>query len=168
MGNKEYIHLIAERLGSPILKFDGPVFDDHCRLVHEGFTYRITSNLSVEKARNGLLYIDDDSRNLERILKNEIWDGEGSPPVGCEFEYQSSSGWVTANMKFCGRSFAIVEVGGLETWLSLSANIRPIRSEADKKRDEFVDQVMQWMHHAGRAEVELIYDAIKSKKIRID
>lgn len=96
------------------------------------------------------------------------WDGAGLPPVGCEFEYQSSSGWVTASMKFCGRSFAIVEAGGLETWLSLSANIRPIRSEADKKRDEFVDQVMQWMHHAGRAEVELIYDYIKSKKILID
>lgn len=76
MGSKEYIYLIAEKLGTEILNFDGPIYDDHCRLVHEGHTYRITSSLSVEKACKGLLYSDEDSMRLEMKLKSNGWGGK--------------------------------------------------------------------------------------------
>lgn len=41
----------------------------------------------------------------------------------------------------------------------------PLKTEAEKKRDEDVNLIMSWVHHAGRAEVEMIYDAFISGKI---
>lgn len=155
MGSKEYIYIIAEKLGTAILKFDGPIYDDYCRLVYEGHTYRITSSLSVEKACNGLLYSDEDSMKLEMRLKSKGWDGLGLPLPGVEFEYlrgdfgADEGRWIKCVMKYAGDKYCIVHLDGEgESWLKHEGTkIRPISSEADKKRDEIILQ----MSHSLRA-----------------
>lgn len=151
MGSKEYIHIIAEKLGTAILKLDGPIYDDHCRLVHEGHTYRITSSFNVEKACNGLLYSDEDSMMLEMKLKSNGWDGIGLPQPGVEFEYlrgdfgADEGRWVKCTMKYAGEKFCIVHLDGEgESWLKHEGTkIRPIRSEADKKRDDAISRMVK-------------------------
>lgn len=185
MGSKEYIHIIAEKLGTAILKFDGPIYDDYCRLVHEGHTYRITSSLSVEKACNGLLYSDEDSMKLEMMLKSKEWDGNGLPPVGCECEYETKfDGWQPVRIEL------IKSEGIAFTWLSnsqayngldcvgvqKSGSFRPVRSEADKKRDEAIESIKAMLMYDYGDDPRLndaviLYDAIAAGKIphiRID
>lgn len=99
------------------------------------------------------------------------WDGDGLPPVGCEFEHSfhadNFSTWHWRRCTATGKHGVLcVDKNDTELYLNDTYNkFRPIRSEAEKKRDVFVDQVMQWMHHAGRAEIELIYDKISTGEL---
>ena len=72
------------------------------------------------------------------------WDGEGLPPVGCECMVRGEigdDGWyeckVIAHTFFDGYNCAVFQT---ESTVSCSSegNFRPIRSEADKKRDEII------------------------------
>jgi|AKZA01.1.fsa_nt_gi hypothetical protein len=194
MGSKEYIHIIAEKLGTAILKFDGPIYDDYCRLVHEGHTYRITSSMSVEKACNGLLYSDEDSMKLEMRLKSKEWNGEGLPPVGCRVEAYYGGEWVEATVAYTGRPEGHSDAVAWKEALVFDCKttrpfwadgLRPIRSEADKKRAECVialsridPQAMPFEYGDKHSDGSLIgpfwyelYDAIAAGKIphiRID
>ena len=99
--------------------------------------------------------------------KND-WDGEGLPSVGKKFEFNASAGWMQAVMKYCGESFAIIVLNGSETWLKLDGvKFRPIRSEADKKRDAAIESLMQIVCGPSQASatVNKIYDAIAAGKI---
>ncbi|HBM3111136.1 TPA: hypothetical protein ACOVJJ_001267 [Klebsiella oxytoca] len=74
------------------------------------------------------------------------WDGNGTPPAGSCFEYQSTQGhWERAKMIFCGKEFAIIDLEGFgESWLSLTGTIfRAARSEEDKRRDEAVQEFVR-------------------------
>jgi len=177
----EYINLIAETLGTAILKFDGPIYGDHCRLVHEGHTYRITSSLSVEKACNGLLYSDEDSMRLEMRLKSKGWDGEGLPPVGIEAEVSVDGGrtWCLYKATIEHNGMRLVEIGNFtEEFQSNNWTFRPIRSEEDKKRDEAAKGLIDYLDKEtdidnvfSIKDVIGFYDAIASGKIphiRID
>lgn len=180
MGSKEYIHIIAEKLGTAILNFDGPIYDDHCRLVHEGHTYRITSSLSVEKACKGLLYSDEDSMRLEMKLKSNGWGGKGLPPPGVEFEYlrgdfgADEGHWVKCTMKYAGDKFCIVHLDGEgETWLKHEGTkIRPIHSGEDKRREEIIEALKEGLGHAhGLYDLMQVYHLLINGKIphiRID
>lgn len=100
------------------------------------------------------------------------WDGVGLPPVGCECEFKANDdGWGIGTVLCVGKNriFWLCHEDGDEYTSEVNPQeFRPIRSEADKKKEKVVDEIMSWMHYAGRAEVELIYDAIKSGKIVID
>lgn len=73
------------------------------------------------------------------------WNGEGLPPVGCRIEACSGSEWVEATVAYTGRPEAH---GDAVAWREVlvfdckttrhfwADEFRPIRSEADKKRDE--------------------------------
>lgn len=73
-------------------------------------------------------------------------DGRGLPPSGVEFEYlrgdfgADEGRWVRCTMKYAGDKFCIVHLEGEgESWLKHEGTkIRPIRSEADKKRENGV------------------------------
>lgn len=96
------------------------------------------------------------------------WDGEGYPPAGCKFEYKASSGkWFTATMKYSGESFAIVDMGGYESWLTLDAPMRPIRSEEDKKRYAAIEALFEVLDAGVSTSQDSIdiYDAIAAGKI---
>ncbi|EQB8762080.1 hypothetical protein ACYU4L_001316, partial [Enterobacter hormaechei] len=99
------------------------------------------------------------------------WDGEGLPPEGCNFEYMASPGrWFIAKMKYCGKSFAIVDIDGSESWMSLNQAMRPVRLEVDKKKEAAIFAIADLCRESASNGhlAELIYDAIKSGKIVID
>lgn len=84
------------------------------------------------------------------------WDGEGLPPVGCECEalYDSGGGeWFLAkilahdNDAVIGRWLEGAGVYSLLDYSSPHGSFRPIRSNADKKREEIILQ----MSHSLRA-----------------
>ncbi|MGL4203451.1 MAG: hypothetical protein ACRCTT_18640, partial [Enterobacter roggenkampii] len=61
------------------------------RFHYRGNTYRVTTDLNVEKL-DGL---GDDARQLEKLLRGEQWDGTGLPPVGMKLEWKSEKyGWL--------------------------------------------------------------------------
>ncbi|EPL4525461.1 hypothetical protein QCK34_002820 [Enterobacter asburiae] len=110
------------------------------------------------------------------------WDGEGLPPVGCECMVRGEigdDGWyeckVIAHTFFDGYNCAVFQT---ESTVSCSSegNFRPIRSEADKKKEAVLSQIANAIigdvPDTGMATAamyaERIYGAIKSGKIVID
>lgn len=91
-------------------------------------------DLNIESDAEG--YVTREQYEAALAASKPEWDDEGLPTVGCNFEYMASSGmWFIAKMKYCGKSFAIVDIDGSESWMSLNQEMRPIRSEADKKKE---------------------------------
>lgn len=115
-------------------------------------------------------------REKEAASQQPVWNGEGLPPVGCECElFDSESGWETVVIKFIGNKTAVVDTeDGEEYSFELSTcDFRPIRSEADKKRDECIvkltDAICGEIPDTGMATAaifaERVYDAIAGGKI---
>lgn len=107
------------------------------------------------------------------------WDGEGLPPVGCECEalYDSGRGeWFLAkilahdNDAVIGRWLEGAGVYSLLDYSSPHGSFRPIRSEADKKKEAAIFAIAELCRSSASNghSAELIYDAIKSGKIVID
>lgn len=115
------------------------------------------------------------------------WDGDGLPPVGCECEYETKfDGWQPVRIEL------IKSEGIAFTWLSnsqayngldcvgvqKSGSFRPIRSDADKKRDEAAKGLIEYLDKEtdidnvfSIKDVIGFYDAIAAGKIphiRID
>ncbi|MWF13649.1 hypothetical protein [Escherichia coli] len=108
------------------------------------------------------------------------WDGEGLPPVGCECEYQDSNTrkWYPVTIKYI--SDQLVVISGVSNILGEKQNaeiakdiicdkpqFRPIRSEADKKRDEImsaIDKALRECPHKD-AVPEALLEAIESGNI---
>lgn len=70
--------------------------------------------------------------------KKPEWDGEGLPPVGCECEMAwSEAEFAPCKILFIGESVVLVKSKGREDCYTISTvKFRPIRTEADRKRDE--------------------------------
>lgn len=115
------------------------------------------------------------------------WDGQGLPPSGVEFEYlrgnfgADEGKWVRCTMKYAGDKFCIVHLEGEgESWLKHEGTkIRPIRSEADKKKEEAIkaifDTLAQYDNlkgcHTYEGKADYMFSAIAAGKIphiRID
>ena len=110
------------------------------------------------------------------------WNGEGLPPVGLNAEVlfinDDSPKWYSFVVSYIGKDNVIAMVGLEEfpytkTELSSSAvKFRPLRSEADKKRDEIIEALKEGLGHAhGLYDLMQIYHLINSGKIphiRID
>lgn len=61
------------------------------RFHYHGNTYRVTTDLNVEKVDGS----ESDVRQLEKLLRGEQWDGTGLPPVGMKLEWKSEKhGWL--------------------------------------------------------------------------
>lgn len=106
--------------------------------------------------------------------QKSAWNGEGLPPVGCECE-----------ISFSGKSLGQCEVlfvgDSLIVWKQKSSqqegsgyhrhmNIRPLRTEAERKRDIAIEAILSDMRTIPcdldlRDEVAVIYDAIAAGKI---
>lgn len=116
------------------------------------------------------------------------WDGEGLPPVGCECEVKVCDGYEQCEIVFSHPKSGVAyiyldenEHGGKRPVDCISpipalSYFRPIRSEADKKKEAVLSQIANAIigdvPDTGMATAamyaELIYDAIKSGKIVID
>ncbi|EPV6100097.1 hypothetical protein ACV8AU_001105 [Escherichia coli] len=75
------------------------------------------------------------------------WDGEGTPPVGCECEFFDCEKWFKVTMMYGGSNLVVLfdHDNQIERSFSTSriyGKFRPIRSEAEKKRDAEVDELI--------------------------
>lgn len=109
-------------------------------------------------------------------LQKPAWNGEGLPPVGCECECYVDEGiihCVVVGYDFDGKAVVMRNVPARK-YFSIQAGsgrIKPLRNEAERKRDEAVEAIDFYMpefitdtpnefYHAKK-----IYDAIAAGKI---
>ncbi|EPO4108704.1 hypothetical protein ACUADT_001097 [Enterobacter cloacae] len=105
------------------------------------------------------------------------------PPAGCECEYKDigTGEWIPVEIKYSSSQIVVFSgrISFRDCSVELSKDVvidkpkfRPIRSEADKKRDEAIDEITRVMGVFAVKEVgKDIYDAIAAGKIphiRID
>lgn len=105
-----------------------------------------------------------------------VWSGEGLPPVGCECEVKVGGDYfnlcrVVYSDKSCGVAFVYLG-GGDEKYcgqidcVSAKASsdyFRPIRSEADKKRDAIIEALA---YHTNAADAADLYKAIEAGEVK--
>ena len=104
------------------------------------------------------------------------WNGEGVPPVGCECEYSLDAGrtWWKCKIDYIVATQGVVMLcdtfEGVQ-YVKFSSyggtlKFRPIRAEADKKRDEAINEIASMIGRGTFYEdAERIYEAITSCKI---
>lgn len=99
------------------------------------------------------------------------WDGVGLPPVGCECECYFVDGWRPVKVVYKGHPASNTEalVFDIETTRPAWADeFRPIRTDAERKREDFLDSVRPYLTKnvpfIGYNANEL-YDAIAAGKI---
>ncbi len=110
------------------------------------------------------------------------WNGEGLPPVGCECEWRDSNvGWLPVKIKYISEQIVVIEsptnLCGVQKLTEIAKDIicdkpqfRPLRTEADKKRERICDAIYGALTRAERQhnrsdEAEAVYDAIAAGKI---
>lgn len=144
------------------------------RFTYQGNTYRVTTDLSVEKVDGACLVSDSDARQLEKLLRGEQWDGTGLPPVGTECEYEDNTGkWIHVEVVY--KSDWVIVIRGKENNIGNGVEIakdlvmdklcrfRPLRTERDKAIEK-----LQQVLNVGRnthEDAENLYDAIVAGKI---
>jgi len=103
---------------------------------------------------------------------NTEWNGEGLPPVGCECELYDCEEWIEVKIKYIGDQVVVVHAFGSalhERVFHLAKHpdrFRPIRTEAERKRDESVQALSEFFGHAaGLYNLHGLYDAIAAGKI---
>lgn len=98
------------------------------------------------------------------------WNGEGMPAVGSNAEAFLDNEWRVVKVVYSGDPGSKNEalVFDIETTKPAWADeFRPIRTEAERKRDEFIDQLMsEWLFLGhDREQAGSLYDAIAAGKI---
>lgn len=104
------------------------------------------------------------------------WSGEGFPPVGCECEMQNDRGeWIAVDIiaQNDGFSFGWNYDYRMVYFSDKPAEFRPIRTEAERKRDIATQSMNSVWREVSGKEVngkllsiyEVIYDAIAAGKI---
>lgn len=107
------------------------------------------------------------------------WDGEGLPPVGSNVEARFEGEWVEVTVAYsnCPKPQWDASVWNealvfnrITTRPFWTDEFRPIRSEADKKKEAAIFAIAELCRGSASNghSAELIYDAIKSGKIVID
>lgn len=138
------------------------------RFYYHGNTYRVTTELNVEKVDGACLVTDSDARQLEKLLRGEQWDGTGLPPVGteCEYKWQNDkwrSGKVCYLSKHTVLMLEIFEGEESEScYGSDDVQFRPLRTERDKAIEQINNIAGVF---ANQSVSERLYDAIVAGKI---
>lgn len=169
MTTTELNELIITKLGV----IPGTLYADFAvnavRFHYHGNTYRVTTNLLVEKVDGACLVTDSDARQLEKLLRGEQWDGTGLPPVGTECEVRYRHGGADWGSFKCVATDQEIAFGwcGDEPVVLPEENyeFRPLRTERDKAIEQMLSTVTNYnntsvIHAAGQ-----IYDAIVAGKI---
>lgn len=130
----------------------------------------------------------DDEADLNECIGQDaapVWNGEGLPPVGCECEYlDSNNEWYPVTIKYASNQIVVIcgmtNIFGEEQEKEIAKDIqlykpqfRPIRSEAERKRDEAVQALCYAGVGNGKVDEKAgygscwfdVYDAIAAGKI---
>lgn len=141
--------IIARKLGVAMSTIGAEDFRAYgVRFKYHGNTYRATTDLTIEKVDGACLVTDDDTRQMENILRGEEWDGEGIPPVGCACEFNAHErGWEKCSVLYASKYTVLLRTARdgdpEEGFTPEDLKFRPIRSEADKKRTEAATSIMK-------------------------
>ncbi|SEP40355.1 hypothetical protein [Enterobacter sp. NFIX58] len=108
------------------------------------------------------------------------WDGEGLPPVGCECEYKDAGTeeWMPVEIKYSSNQIVVFSgrIRFRESAVEISKDVvidnpqfRPIRSEADRKRDSIISKIEKAYKDCPHSDAvpRAIYEVI-AEHIRID
>ena len=122
----------------------------------------------------------DDEADLNECIGQDaapVWNGEGLPPVGCECEFISNdTSWGSVVVIGMDGDKVVIKPSG-ETYYGITPSgkqvFRPIRSEADRKRDEAVQALCNAGGGNGKVDEKAdygscwfdVYDAIAAGKI---
>ena len=118
----------------------------------------------------------DEEANLNECIGQDaapVWNGEGLPPVGCECEVSVDGGrsWCTYRAINEKNGARLIEISNFtEEFQNNNWIFRPLRTEAERKRDDICDKIYGAMTNAKRKDnrsdmAEEIYDAIAAGKI---
>lgn len=134
------------------------------------------SIFNVEAPEDG----EFDSSGIEIIAQREpitAWDGVSLPPVGCEVEFSwMSEPWLKGIVKYISEHTVVMEANFPDgdtsdtegAYCPHAMKFRPIRSEADKKRDASVGEMERGWEDVTKVpavKFEVIYDLIAAGKI---
>lgn len=160
-----------DRIGTPALVAGGHGATYH-HWLHDGMrndiiSYRLHKPQEAEQAEA------DDEADLNECIGQDaapVWNGEGLPTVGCEFEYGSHRTKakclaVAHHMVFASKGNPDNEESDYEEFMIsiLDSEFHRVRTEAERKRDEAVKTIMLtgWCQAAA----EEIYDLVAAGKV---
>lgn len=109
--------------------------------------------------------------------ETSIWNGKGVPPVGCECQYRKHkktehSEWFNGVVKYASEFTVVIQpvcYAGETIGHPANFEFRPIRSEADKKRDIIIQVIERAYKDCPHSEAvpQAIYEAI-AEHLRIE
>ena len=111
----------------------------------------------------------------ETALKQSVWDGTGLPPVGveCEWQDKNTKKWVGVLVVYASEWVTVIRENKPVDPVELAIEnygdearrkFRPIRSEAERKRDESIEAIHNNLMRV-KYKAEEIYNAIAEGKI---
>lgn len=110
-------------------------------------------NFAQEAVRKSITACESESVTKEQYdeaiaATKRGWDGVGFPPVGCECEFFDCEKWLKVTMLYGGSQLVVLfdHDNQIERSFSTSridGKFRPIRSEAERKRDEAVKEFVR-------------------------
>lgn len=166
MTTTELNELIFNKLGT-LAYIDSTM--NALRFHYHGNTYRVTTDLSVEKVDGACLVTDSDARQLEKLLRGEQWEGTGLPTVGTECECHVDEGiihCVVVGYDFDEKAVVMRNIPARK-YFSVQADsgrIKPLRTEREKAIEQ-INRVVSNANSWSVSDVEAIYDAIAAGKI---
>lgn len=103
----------------------------------------------------------------EAALAASPWNGEGLPPVGAECECMVTFNWFRCKIMYISEKCAVIQHGeSEEVWSTPAVKFRPIRTEAERQREEAIDTIANLCHRGDPGDdATAIYDAITAHKI---
>lgn len=137
---------------------------------HDIIAYRLNQPHEAAQTK------EDDETDLNECIGQDaapVWNGEGLPPVGCVCERSwAGDKWLQCEIIFTGNEIVLVKLATREAAYRLSdVRFRPIRSEAERKRDAAVEAIDRYMPEFipdtpnDYYNAKKIYDAIAAGKI---
>lgn len=102
-------------------------------------------------------------------VQQPVWNGEGLPPVGVECEIRKIAEWMKVTISFISEVHTVFKTPGGTEDCQKTCNLqfRPLRTEADRKREEAIESLMSIVCSPSQSSaiVNKIYDAIAAGKI---
>lgn len=135
---------------------------------------------TMKKRGDGWVGLKEDETKSYHVYNSywkfePIWNGEGLPPVGveCVLTPHNTRWGFSGSSPYRG---VVVAYSGEDFWFKDSSNVntvsrtdkvdfRPIRTEAERKREEAIDALIKADPSATTCMINAIYNAISAGKI---
>lgn len=143
---------------------------------HDGFGGDIIAYRLQQPDINSRDSDDRLEQDLNECIGQDVdmtqWNGEGLPPVGCEYEVSVNGGrsWCTYRAISEKDGLRLIEIGNLtEEFQNNNWIFRPLRTEAERAREDAETAIRTCLAGSGAGitplAAKVIYDAIAAGKI---